>query len=428
MRALLPLVDLETVWWPADILGEHQKTVLRVSVERSRVFKTGLRGGIALPVVVRLGPVRGHHKILKRAAAVLEAVPGVVRDECGMLESALSINGRTPLDYSSRIGVNLMQAVSAEQAVRTVLYRLLETMVSNHYGTAADIDTEFLHDFRVAVRRTRSMLGQMKTAIPPAILDSFRPEFDWLGAVTGPTRDLDVYILKFDDYAAPLDESVREELVPLRRHIVRRQRQEQLKMARAITSKRYYSLVENWRQALGETWRSEADGFRGCDTAQAVAGRQILKLFNRALSQGAALSAEAPAQAVHVLRITCKKLRYMMTFFKSLYPAAEIDAMTSPLKQLQDVLGDFQDYEVHRAELYAFAEEIAGRRFAGHPRTLVAMGRLAESLAERQAATRKDLGSLFGKFAAKRNTVRFRAFFKPPDGHAEDEADDGFYR
>jgi CHAD domain-containing protein len=266
------------------------------------------------------------------------------------------------------------------------------------------------------------MLGQMKTAIPAEVLDRFRPEFDWLGDVTGLTRDLDVYLLKFDNYTLPLDANVCRDLESLRRHIVRRQRSEQLKMARAIASDRYYCLVENWRQTLGAAWRCGKGSFRGCDTAQAVAGRRILKLCNRALEQGSALSQNAPAVEVHSLRITCKKLRYMMTFFKSLYPKIEIDALTRPLKQLQDVLGDFQDYEVHRDELYAFAEEIAGRRFAS-PRTLVAMGRLAESLAERQAATRKHLGSLFGKFAAKRNTARFRALFTPPHGPGPDEVD-----
>jgi hypothetical protein len=56
------------------------------------------------------------------------------------------------------------------------------------------------------------------------------------------------------------------------------------------------------------------------------------------------------------------------------------------------------------------------------------MGRLAESLAERQKSTRKNLGFLFGRFAAKRNIARFRALFTPPDGHAADEVDNGFYR
>ena len=304
--------------------------------------------------------------------------------------------------------------------MRTVLARLVEIMAANHIGTVADIDTEFLHDFRVAVRRTRSMLGQMKAAIPAATLKQFRPEFDWLGAVTGPTRDLDVYMLKFDDYIAPLNEAVRRDLAPLRKHILRRQHQEQRNLSRAISTKRYQALIADWKKALCSSWKSGAQSWRGGDPAEAVAGQRILKILKRALRQGKALTDDSPASAVHELRITCKKLRYMMEFFKSLYPAAEIDELTGALKELQDNLGDFQDYEVHRVELYAFAVEMAAQKTA-RPRTLVAIGQLAESLAGRQRLARADLGRRFAGFAAKKNIERFRALFQPPERSTPDE-------
>jgi len=417
MRALLPAAVLDTASWPADVLDGRDKTVLRIVFETAR---TGLRRTVALPAVVRLLPVRGYPAALKQAAAVLAAMPGIARAGNSALERALALQGRAPGEYSSKIDVRLSAAAPAEEAVRAVLARLLETMAANHYGTAADIDTEFLHDFRVAVRRTRSMLGQMKAAVPAPVLQQFRPEFGWLGAVTGPTRDLDVYLLKFDGYSAHLDESVRRDLAPLRRHIVRQQRRQQRALARAITSGRYGSLVESWQQALQAPWCSKVEGFCGAHSARALAGGRIVKLFNRALRQGAALSPEAPAADVHSLRITCKKLRYMLEFFKSLYPPDEIEALTGPLKQLQDVLGDFQDYEVHRAALYVFAEEMAKLRRAG-PRTLLAMGRLAESLAARQAEVRAHLGSLFKAFAGQNTHARLHDLFTPPDEASADE-------
>ena len=44
----------------------------------------------------------------------------------------------------------------APVAVARLLLRLLDTCESNVDGVLRDIDTEFLHDLRVAVRRTRS--------------------------------------------------------------------------------------------------------------------------------------------------------------------------------------------------------------------------------------------------------------------------------
>lgn len=62
----------------------------------------------------------------------------------------------------------------ADAAMRRILLALLEAMEVNETGTIANLDTEFLHGFRVAVRRTRSVLGQMKTVFPPATLIRFQ--------------------------------------------------------------------------------------------------------------------------------------------------------------------------------------------------------------------------------------------------------------
>ena len=62
-------------------------------------------------------------------------------------------------------------------------------------GTIADVDSEFLHDFRVAVRRTRSLQRQLEPVFPPEPLAHFRSEFRWLQQATGPVRDLDVHQL-----------------------------------------------------------------------------------------------------------------------------------------------------------------------------------------------------------------------------------------
>ena len=57
------------------------------------------------------------------------------------------------------------------------------------------LDTEFLHDFRVALRRTRSLLGQIRDVFPAAAVEHFSSEFSWIGRLTGPPRDLDVLLL-----------------------------------------------------------------------------------------------------------------------------------------------------------------------------------------------------------------------------------------
>ncbi len=71
----------------------------------------------------------------------------------------------------------------------------LAAMRWNEAGLRADLDSEFLHDWRVAVRRTRCLLGQLKQVFPAGETRRLRSELGWLARLTGPLRDLDVFLL-----------------------------------------------------------------------------------------------------------------------------------------------------------------------------------------------------------------------------------------
>ena len=82
----------------------------------------------------------------------------------------------------------------ADVSVRKILRSLFVTLRSNANGVAEDANTKCLHDLRVANRRTRSALSQIKGVLPVSVIEYFQPEFKWLGNVTGPCRDLDVFL------------------------------------------------------------------------------------------------------------------------------------------------------------------------------------------------------------------------------------------
>ena len=50
----------------------------------------------------------------------------------------------------------------ADAAAALIAGRLVELIEANLPGTLADIDSEFLHDLRVGVRRTRSAQRQLR--------------------------------------------------------------------------------------------------------------------------------------------------------------------------------------------------------------------------------------------------------------------------
>ena len=316
--------------------------------------------------------------------------------------------GRSPGDYSAKPDFRFTPAQPAGEAVRAILARLLDTLERNLEGTIRDLDSEFLHDFRVAIRRTRAALGQLKDLLPTTVTARFRPEFAWLGTITTPVRDLDVHLVGFAGYRGLLPPEQAADLAPLRERLIVHQRTAQRRLAEELAAPRFRNLFSAWRAWLeipisaDGSWPKSA----ALPVAQA-ANNRIRKILHRALREGAAIDENSPPEALHELRKTCKKLRYLLEFFQSLYPRDKISPLIKTLKELQENLGEFQDLEVHAQALRAFAM-MPEAQPPLPPETLLAIGQLSERLRERQRQVRAEFFARFAAFAApgKRRLVR----------------------
>jgi CHAD domain-containing protein len=114
---------------------------------------------------------------------------------------------------------------------------------------------------------------------------------------------------------------------------------------------------------------------------------------------------------MHELRKSCKKLRYLMEFFQSLYPMEDIRALVRLLKVLLDNLGSFQDIAVQTGHL----RELAVRMRAEHKAetdTLLAVGALIGDLLARQHSAREEFAELFAQFLTDETQWRLRALFR----------------
>ncbi len=420
MRRLLPILELETVGETLHVLDDEEKTVARVRLRRSRAGVPGAEERNPLPATLRLEALRGydteHEDVRRRIEENLGLEPSV-HDE---LAAALGAVGRYPGDYSSKIRLELDAGARSDIAAASILHELFATMLRNEDGTRRDLDSEFLHDFRVAVRRTRSALTQIPRVFPAQVVEHFRNEFKWLGSITGPTRDMDVYLLKMDAYEAALPEEIRGHLEPLRRFLVKRQRGEQRRLVRRLDSLRYGKIVRAWRQFLEEASSAGAtEEATACPNAsrpiRELASERIWKAWRRVWKKGRVIRDETPAEAFHKLRIDCKKLRYLLEFFRSLYPTKKIDGLVRALKQLQDNLGDFNDLEVQQEKLRELAHEMSDAGAASVD-TLLATGELVTGFRLLQEKERRKFADRFARFSAPPNRQTFRDLFNQPGG------------
>ena len=427
-RALLPVVALTTATTTYRLLNSDGKTVARLLVERP--VTGALRSGPhATPLAPRLSvaEVRGYPGQARRAARVVGAAPGVTAAEVPAFSEALCALGRRPGDYSNKVDTDITAAMPASQAAATILLRLLDTIDANVGGVLADTDTEFLHDLRVSVRRTRSALklfgDVLVTAAAgpagPAVLTGeevgfFAAEFKWVGDLTTPTRDLDVHLLDFDDTARTLNAAKPDDLEPFRTYLEQRRRREFRALTRGLRSARFTELRSSWRAKL--TAIKDGDPAAGPGgTTGALAAERTRTAFAKVARRGAAITAESPAESLHDLRKRCKELRYALEFFAPLYDRAAQAKVVGELKRLQDCLGEFQDTEVQIGEIRALATAMLAAGEAPAV-TLLAMGEVTAGLVSRQRAARADFGRRFAAFAGIDGQRRMSALLRGSRG------------
>jgi len=409
MRALLPVVRMQSRVQEVRLLNRDRKTVVRVRIEQHHAGRPGDQKSIPMDRYLCIVPVRGYDKQFRRARDHLAAAldfKSPLQDR--LYDLALAAIGRRAMDYSSGLDIDLTADMPAHLAVRKILQHLLDTMEANEGGLIADIDTEFLHDFRVAIRRTRTALAQIRGVLPRQVVKRFRPEFAWLGNETTPVRDLDVYLLNFDAYQHALPACMQDDLEPLRVFLTHKRKQARQTLIRHLRSARYHRLKQDWRAFLDQGLPAEESApVKAGIPVREVAGRNIGRLFRRALREGGAIDRGSPPEALHELRKTCKKLRYLMEFFRRLYPRHEIAALIGNLKQLQDNLGLFQDLAVQCATLQEMSREmqVAGSLPAVSGR---AMDVLVDELRKRQDKSRKAFAGCFEISTSAKNRRRIK--------------------
>jgi CHAD domain-containing protein len=417
-RALLPLVTVTSTSTVTSLLNEDGKTVARLHIERP-VIAAGPAAKVALPPRLSIAEVRGYPGQARRAARAVALTPQVqpgtsASPDAALLSDALAAIGRRAGDYSNKVSARITADMSAAKAVATILVALLRGIQSNLDGVLRDTDTEYLHDLRVAVRRTRAAIKLLGEALrlPGDQADRFAAEFKWLGDVTTPVRDLDVHLLDFHAVAEQLAAATEDDLVPFRDFLVQRRSREFRAMARALRSARFTQLMDDWGAALEKVISKREAPVRSVKPARAtgkpvatagtLAADQTRVAFRKVARKGGAITDDSPAESLHDLRKRAKELRYALEFFAPLHDKQAYGAVLGDLKRLQDCLGDFQDTEVQIDEIRALAEAMLEAQAAPRgimARAILAMGEITTGLAGRQAAARDAFARRFAGFA-----------------------------
>jgi CHAD domain-containing protein len=393
MRALVPIVEVATLATEFRIMNRDRKTVARMSLRDDQPAHSDA----TLPELVAITEIRGYEQEFESIADCFEKRGCESIKKRHLVQRLLDQGERLPEHYGDKFNVVLAPDVKIGQAVVQICLHLVDDMKTNEPGIIDDIDTEFLHDFRIALRRTRSLLSLMKNVLPAESGAYFQKELGWLGSVTGPLRDLDVYLLEKDNYLDLLPKSLRSGMHCFFEQIESRRADEIKILQKHLASPRYANLIGDWRVFLEQPDSGLHDG-AGADRCRDFADRLILKRFNSFLRHGNAIDDSSPDKTLHKLRIRGKKFRYLLEFFKSFYDQKEMDAFLKHMKKLQDNLGTFNDLSVQQDMLTAELEALRGRNLESL-RFAASLGGLVGILSEKHKAVRAQFESTYAAFA-----------------------------
>ncbi len=412
VRRLLPRLDLISQQTVIALRDGEGKSVLRLAVETCSAQPPDGKPAKRLGTYLTMEAVRGYGGAYEKARKQLENRFALGPAEKSLYLDGLQAIGVTPGDYSSKLQLALEPAMTAAEASRLIHLTLLDTLSRNETGAAGNIDPEFLHDFRVAGRRIRSALAQLdKGVLPPAVIARAKTDFRWICQQTNHMRDLDVYLIDFPDLQDPLPDSYRPHLKPFHEFLSAQSRKEARRVAAMLRGRRYRKICDDWRTYLTVGFGKDRKAEFTDTPVRNLADARIWRAFRRALKEGATIGVEAPAEALHALRISCKKLRYLLEFFQSLYPPDEIGVLIRSLKKLQDVLGEFQDSEIQSLAIVNFGREMAAANRAP-VETQMAMGMVAESILRRQGAARSAFHGRFEAFSGEEIVAAAKELFR----------------
>ncbi len=413
MRSLSLKVEVVTKETPGVILDDLGKTVVRFFLEHNQLRSQDGKSLEDIGFRLRLEPVRGYQPLFRKTKAKLKTLDGLKAIDDQVMEQALEKIGRRPFDYNSKEAAILDPKLTTWEACRQILRVQLDHIERNVEGTIKDLDSEFLHDLRVAVRRSRSLINRVKEAFPDEVHNRFSQDLSWVGDITGPTRDMDVYLLDFPKYRDSLDTTAQQDILPLQSFLIAHQKKNQRVLAKNLHSARFKKFVTDWGIYLDH----KADPFGLPETANTpikeTADKRIWKTYQRVIREGSAITDETPAEALHDLRKTCKKLRYLLEFFSSLYGKGEVSKLIKSLKALQDNLGVFQDLDVQASSLKGLGRDMMEE--GKHPsETYMAMGMLIDGFMRRKVQIRDAFYGRFTSFADPKNLAQFKKLCNRP--------------
>jgi triphosphatase len=331
-------------------------------------------------------PPRAVGRLYELALGLQRAAP-VMISTTSKAELGYRLIRRTEPQARKAPAFDLPRGCRAADGIRSLMRACFTHLLANQEAalTEGEASVEGVHQMRVAVRRLRTALRVFEPFIASAEADWMDGELRWLGRQLGAARDLDVLVSATLPLARKHGAAERE-IAAVARVAERRRAEIHADTQALLRASRYTTLA----LALGawieeDRWFAQAEekSRRRHNAPLAEAGDALLDALAAKSAKAGRHIKRLDAPQRHKLRRSLKRLRYGAEFLAALYPRKVFKRYRRALADLQDVLGDLNDF----AAACNLIPALGGG--AGTRRAAASLQRCLDRLAE------KRLGELY---------------------------------
>jgi triphosphatase len=296
----------------------------------------------------------GEYKQLRLLARRLSRRRGLRKAGVSKLEAGLAALADSPGVLTRS---NIQPEMHMAEACRLIWRRQAMQIVLLEHGVRADDDPEYVHDMRVAIRRSRTAYELFGHYFRQRDVEALFAELRLLARRLGRVRDLDVALENLQTFRKELPVSDRagvDKLIAL----TRRKRESALaKLMDWLNSKEHASLIADLmrftaspgkgvKKSLADTYLPRPIQVRHCMPGYILDRFERVRAYEPLIES----TSDVPVDQLHALRIECKYLRYVLEFNRHLM-GADGNTLIQQLKTMQDHLGDLNDCDVEYRRL-----------------------------------------------------------------------------
>jgi CHAD domain-containing protein len=241
----------------------------------------------------------------------------------------------------------------SDVALRQILLGELDIMELNEACLRQQYDVECLHDFRVAVRRSRIILSRIADVFPAADVRRFTARLCELSEMTGPCRDLDVMLQHWQEYAIENDAGY--QLVY--DYLLQQSNKARSEVMTTLSGQQYVEFKDNWRDYLSR--QPAVTRMQNAKSPLSLLASMTLKpVIIKFVKRLGNIRHSSSDDKLHKLRIVSKRLRYLLDYFLFTDSGPANAVLIPELKKLQEVLGVNQDLCVQKSMIAAIRNQM----------------------------------------------------------------------